>query len=107
MGGRGVHKFPAGLPIAHKILETQTHAVQRGDLHFHAQNIIVAGRGFVAKMTLDHGKDRVPLLPDQQGLAQEAKELAARGFEHVQVTRIIHMIANRAFRVGDAMVINI
>jgi hypothetical protein len=42
-------------------------------------------------------------LPFEKRRAEMAEKFTARRFQDVEVTRVIDMIANRAFRVGYAM----
>ena len=107
MRSRGAHQLAAGFVIAHQIGEAEPHAIQRRDLHFNAEDIIVAGGHFVAELALDDRKNGVALLPHEERMTNEAEELAARSLKHVQIPGVVHMIAESAFGVRNAMVMNV
>lgn len=67
------------------------------------EEIVVLGGGFEGELGVDDGEGEVAFLPLVEGGSEVAEEFSARGFEEVQVTGMIDVIAKGAFCVGDAV----
>ena len=75
---------------------------QRGP-EFNGQDIVVAGRGFIAQMTFDDGEKGVLGLQFEQGSAEMPEKLAPGRFEDIEISRIIDMVADGAIGVNHAI----
>ena len=85
--------------------EINTHPRNERRPDLNRQQVIVTRGRFVAQLGLDDRENHVALLPFPDGGAERAYELAAGGFEHVQIMRMIDVIAECAFGVGDTVLI--
>jgi hypothetical protein len=83
--------------------EVQPRAVGESGPEFHGQDIIVAGRGFVAEMAFDDRKKRVLRLQFEERNAELPEAFAAGGFEDIEVARVIYMVAEGAIGVHHAI----
>ena len=81
----------------------QPHAAHFGDPQFDRQQVVVARRAFVGDFHANHRKGRAGLLPLQRGAAELAQKLPARLFQHVEVARVINVVAHGAFRINHAV----
>jgi hypothetical protein len=102
MPGFGLQNEPARL-IYNAGGEIQADAFRGSGPKLDGEDVVVAGRRLVAQVTFDDGKDDALLLPLQEGGAQVTEKFAARGFQQVEVTGIVDMIADGAIGVGHAM----
>ena len=83
--------------------DSEPHAAHFGDPEFNREQIIIARRAFVGDLHADDGKGRAGLLPLAGRATKLAHEFAARRFQHVQVARVINVVAHGAFRINHAM----
>ena len=67
------------------------------------EEIVVAGGGFVGEVGVNDGEGEVAFLPVEEGGAKVAEEFSAGGFEEVEVTGVVDVIAEGALGVGDAV----
>jgi hypothetical protein len=95
------NQFP--VLVQNAVAEIEPHAFHARHPHFNCQQVIVARGEFVAHARLNDRENIPGLLQGQNRLALRAHEFASRGFEQVQITRMVNMIANRAFGVGHAV----
>jgi len=89
------------LVIDNSISEVQANTFERSQPGLDGQKIIVSRGRFVEEPGFDNGKDDILLLPFEKCWSELAEEFSARDFQHVKVTRVIDVIAQRAFRVRN------
>lgn len=70
---------------------------------FDNEQVVISGGGFVAEPAFDHWENDVLFLPFEKSCAELTKEFAASGFEEVEVTRVIDVVAQRTLGIGYAM----
>jgi hypothetical protein len=103
MGGGGLKQEGLAF-IKDAVGEVEADALGDGGPDVDGEEIIVAGRGFVKEAGLDDGKGEVMrLVKLLEGDAEVAEKFAASGFEEVEVTRIIDVVADGAFGIRDAV----
>jgi hypothetical protein len=85
--------------------DSQANAGDAFDPKFYYQFIVVAGGGEVFDAGFDDGKDDVLVLEFEDWMAEGAHEFAARGFKDVEVARVVDVVAQRALRVDDTLVV--
>ena len=102
-GGGFEEEFAGGAEDA--VGEGEADAAEIGEPEFNGEAVVVTGGRAVAELTGDDGEDQAGLLNVLQRFAQGAAELAAGGFKQVEVARVINVIADGAFGVGDAVVV--
>jgi hypothetical protein len=83
----------------------QSDAGQLGEPEFDRQEIVVTRSAAVTKVTLDDRENNAFVLELEEVSAKMANEFPAGGFEDVQVTGIVDVVADGAIGVGDAVVI--
>ena len=105
MKGFGFDNQPAVL-VQNAVAEIQPHAFDERGENFNGEQIIVARGRFVAQPRLDDGKNKVRVLQFQNGAAEGAEKFAARGLEQIKIARMINVVADGAFGVADAMVMD-
>ena len=89
--------------IEDPVAELEPHALHPQHPDLDRQQIVIAGGGFVAQVRLDDGENVAGVLPGQDRAAERAQEFAARRFQQIEIARVIDMVADGAFGVGDAM----
>ena len=78
-------------------------ALHQGRPQFDGQDIVVARGRLIAQMTFDDGEKRLLRLQFEQRDAEVPEKFAARGFENIQITRVINVIADGAIGINHAM----
>lgn len=91
------------LLVENSVGEVEANPLERGQPDLDGQQIVIASRRFIAQPAFDDGKNHILLLPFEKCCSKLSKEFSARGFQDVQVTRIIYVIAEGAFGVSDAV----
>src|SRR6266436_212417 len=71
--------------------------------NFDRQEVIILCRVSVTKPAFNDGENDPLLLPFKECAAQFPEEFPAGGFEQIEVTRIVYMVAEGAFAIGDPM----
>jgi hypothetical protein len=102
----GVPRFSFGQQspdIENAETEGQPDAAQFAEEKFDREHVVVARGPFVGDLQTDDWKNRAGLLQDEQRMAQMPEKFAARLFQDFEITRVIDMIAERAFSVDDAV----
>ena len=89
--------------IGDAVAEVQPHSLEKRRPDFNRQQIVVACGRFEAQPRLDDRENHVLFLPVQDGRAERADEFAPRRLEQIEVARVINMVADGAFGVGDAV----
>ncbi len=85
------------------IAEVQAHTFGGRYPDLDGQHVVVPRRGLIAQAAFQHRKDGAALLPLQKRGALGAEEFAAGGFEQIQITGVVNVIADGAFGVSHAM----
>src|ERR1051326_7309944 len=89
--------------IENAVSEAEPHPLQRSEREFDHEEVVIAGWRLVPEAAFDHRENGLLLLPAQKRRAQMGKEFTAGHFEQVEVPRVIDMVAQSAFRIGDSM----
>jgi len=89
--------------VDNAMAEIQPHALDKCRPDFNRQQVIVTRRRFVTQAGFNDGKNNVAFLPLQNRCAEGANEFAARGFEPVEIARVINVVANGTVGVADAV----
>jgi len=100
--GEGVHK--EGLAVVEDAVgEVEAEAAGLGEPELDGEEVIVSGRGSVMEVGFDDGEGEVLFVKLGAGGAKVTEEFAAGGFEEVEVTGVVDVVAEGAFGVGDAV----
>ena len=80
--------------------KVDAHALHQGGPDFNGQEVIIPGGKLVAQPGLDHGENRVLLLPVEHRRAQRTEPFTACRLEKIQVARMVNVVSHRAFGIA-------
>src|SRR5438034_654546 len=91
------------LLIQNSIRKAQTDSCQFRNADMNFEPVVVAGGCFVSQLTLNHRKHCVLFLQTQKWKTQSPEEFTARGFEQIQIARMVDVIAHRTLGVRHSV----
>ena len=93
-----------GLALVQDLVgEIEADAFSGGEPELDGQEVVVARGSFVEEAGFDDGEKGLVFLELEKGHAEVTEEFAAGGFQEIEVTGIINVVAEGALGVSDAM----
>jgi len=90
-------------PVADAVGEIKTDSFDGAGDEFNGEQVVVTSGRLVSEAAFDGGKNDSALLPLQKRRAQMAEKFAARGFEQIEIPRVIDVIPGGALGIGNSM----